>query len=100
MYLKNSEPSIPGIIREEHTCLHSEPARKGWSKKKNKKKTLGINLGQSAEKGREKKTLVLTLGRSLDLDFRTWSYPSVEVLSVRRGPETKIGTWTHEQTNN
>jgi hypothetical protein len=30
VYLKNSEPSVPGIINrmgmEEHTCLHSEPA--------------------------------------------------------------------------
>jgi hypothetical protein len=39
MYLKNSEPLVPGIISrikymgmEEHTCLHNEPAGKGRKK--------------------------------------------------------------------
>jgi hypothetical protein len=73
-----------------------QPARKG-----REKKTLVLTLGSPPEKGgkKEKKTLVLTLGRPPDLNFRTWSCPSVEVLSVRRGPETKIGTWTHGQTD-
>jgi hypothetical protein len=74
MYLKNSKPSIPGIIREEHTCLHSKPAGKGrrnkkkkkpWAarqKRAGKKKTPGINPGQvqrlhsePAGKGRRRK---------------------------------------------
>ncbi len=70
------------------------------------KKNPGINPGQvrrlhsePAEKGQKKKTLVLTLGRPPDLDFKTWSCSSVEVLSVRRGPETKIETWMHKQTS-
>ncbi len=36
---------------------------------------------------------------SRDLDFKTWSCPSVEVLFVRRGPKTKIGMWTDKQTD-
>jgi hypothetical protein len=58
MYLKNSEPLVPGIISrinmgmEEHTCLHNEPARKGWKKKK----TLILTLGSPPEKdGKQKK---------------------------------------------
>jgi hypothetical protein len=141
MYLKNSEPSVPGIIREEHTCLHSEPIGKRRRKKKKnpginlgqpvgkgrnfikknpginpgqpagkrrnfKKKNPGINPGQLAGKGRKKKkTPDINTGQiagprfqDLDLDFKTWSSPSVEVLSIRRGPETKIDTSTNGRT--
>jgi hypothetical protein len=56
VYLKNSESSVLSIFSksnmgmEEHTCQHSEPAGKGREKKK--KKPLGINPGQPAEKRR------------------------------------------------
>jgi hypothetical protein len=54
--LKNSEPSVPGIISTMkygygHTCLHSEPARKGLEKKK---KPLVLTLGSPPEKGGKK----------------------------------------------
>ncbi len=88
-----------GKGRKKKTGINpGQPAGKG---RKKEKKNPAISPGQPAGKGREKKkkkTLVLTLGRPPDLDFRTWSCPSVEILSVRRGPETKIGTWTDGQT--
>jgi hypothetical protein len=90
-------------VRRPCTVLLNFPwAARRKREEKKRKKNRGINPGQPAGKGREKKkkkTLVLTLGRPPDLDFRTWSCPSVEVLSVRRGPETKIGTWMHAQTD-
>jgi hypothetical protein len=75
----------------------ANPPEKGGKKNK---KTVVLTLGSPSEKGGgKKKTLVLTLGRPPDFDFRTWSCPSVEVLSIHREPETKIGTWTDRQTD-
>jgi hypothetical protein len=68
VYLKNSEPSVSGIISRikygyGRTYLPTQrTCRKRAGKKK--KKNPVINPGQLAGKGRKKKTLVLNLGRS------------------------------------
>jgi hypothetical protein len=88
---KGEEKKKPGINLGQVRRLHSEPARKGRKKKQKKKtkKTPSINPGQPARKGRGKKNPGQTAGpRFQDL-----------VLSVRRGPEIKIDTWTDRQTD-
>jgi hypothetical protein len=88
VYLKNSEPSVQGIINRikygyARTYLPTQRTRQKRAERK-KKKTLvltlgsppekgrkknpGINPGQPAGKGREKKTLVLTLGSPPEKD--------------------------------
>jgi hypothetical protein len=68
VYLKNSEPSVPGIISRikygyGRTYLPTQRTHRKRAEKKNKrkKKTLVLTLGSPPEKGR-KKNLVLTLG--------------------------------------
>jgi hypothetical protein len=101
MWGEGRKNKIKNKINKTLVLTLGSPSEKGGEKK-----NPGISPGQvrrlhnePAEKGQEKKTLILTLGRLSDLDFRTWSCPSVEVLSVRRGPETKICTWTDRQTS-
>jgi hypothetical protein len=83
--------------------LGSPPEKGG---KKRKKKTLVLTLGSPPEKGREKNKIP---GINPGQVRRLHSEPAGKgrkkkkkkkkdlVLSVRRGPETKIGTWTDGQ---
>ncbi len=82
---------IPAQEKKNPGINPGQPAGKGREKKTPgitpppaEKKTLVLTLASQPEKGGgKKKTLVLTLGSPLDLDFKTWSCPSVEVLEPR-----------------
>jgi hypothetical protein len=70
--------------------LGSLPEKGGKKTKKNR----GINPGQlTGKKGGEKKNPGINPGQTAGLRFQDL------VLSIRRGPETKIDTWTDRQTD-
>ncbi len=98
---------VPRILWKGRRKKNKNPGiNRAARRKRAEKKTLVLTLGSPPEKGGEKKNPGINPGQTaglrfqdLDLDFRTWSCPSVEVLSIRRGPETKIDTWTDRQTH-